>query len=68
MPRLLPATFLAVNLGSGGTPIMEIPATVIDRQRPWIIVAAPDGSLARSAETFGTAMTLRSIGQPEADA
>lgn len=64
----LPETSLTVDLGSGETRMMEIPATVIDRQRPWIIVAVPNGSLAQSAETFGTAMTLRSIGQPEADA
>ena len=61
-------TRLTVSLGSGGTREIECPLTVVDPQRPWVVVAIPDGRVGEGVEAFGTIATLREMGRPDAEA
>ena len=59
-------TRLTVSLGSGGTREIECPLTVVDPQRPWVVVAIPDGRVGEGVEAFGTIAMLREMGRPDA--
>ena len=61
-------TRLAVSLASGGTREIECLITVVDPQRPWVVVAIPVGRVGEGVEAFGTIATLREMGRPDAEA
>jgi hypothetical protein len=64
----VPDTQLTVRLGSGSTHELDCPLTVADPQRPWVVVAIPDGRVGEGVEAFGTIATLREMGRSDAAA
>ena len=64
----VPDTRLTVSLGSGSTREIECLLTVVDRLRPWVVIAIPDGRVGEGVEAFGTVARLREMGRPDAAA
>lgn len=62
----VPKDQLTIDFGTGAIREVRIPLTAIDTQRPWVVVAIPDGRVGEGVEAFGTIATLREISRPDA--
>ena len=57
----LPESRLTVEIGAGGARDLVVPFRMRQSDRPWLVVAIPDGDISKAAEVFGTASAQISL-------